>query len=185
MKLSNSLGLSHEYARKFVTKGSRAVDATAGHGRDTLLLSELVGESGKVWAFDIQDEAIESTKKLLEENNISNVEIIKDSHTRMADYVEPGLSCIMFNLGYLPGGDHSIQTQPESTIKAMESSLELLKPGGAVILVIYHGGDSGTNEREAVLEFSKSLPQNLYTVQKTSFINQKGNPPILLIIQKN
>ena len=111
MELINSLGISREYAKKQVKPGDRVVDATAGHGRDTLLLAELVGPSGFVYAFDIQDSAIQTTRELLHSKGMEgNVSIIKDSHENMEKYVGQGISCIMFNLGYLPGGDHSIHT---------------------------------------------------------------------------
>jgi len=103
----------------------------------------------------------------------------------MEKYIGHGISCIMFNLGYLPGGDHSIHTKPESSMKAIEVSGRLLKTGGIILIVIYHGGDTGFQERDAVIQFCSTLDQNIFTVKMTSFINQRGNPPIFICIQKN
>lgn len=186
MKLINALGMSREYAKKHVKPGDKVVDATAGHGRDTLLLSELVGESGFVYSFDVQDEALSSTGKLLKiKEKTSNVMLIKDSHENMKKHVEPGISCVMFNLGYLPGGDHSIHTKADSSIAAIDAASMLLKPEGLILIVIYHGGDTGFTERDSVIEHCSALDQKKFTVEMISFINQQGDPPILICIQKD
>lgn len=70
----------------FLIKGSYSnktnlnfIDLTCGNGYDTLFLSNLAGISGCVKAFDIQEEAIERTKKLLKEkSNYNNYEVIRD-----------------------------------------------------------------------------------------------------------
>ena len=41
------------------------IDATAGTGKDTVFLAKLVGEKGRVISMDIQEMAIEQTKKRL------------------------------------------------------------------------------------------------------------------------
>lgn len=184
MILINSLGLSHDYARRAVKDGDTAVDATCGKGRDTLFLSQLVGEKGCVFAFDIQDTAIEATKKLLEANNVSNTEVICESHARMDEFAPAGLACAMFNLGYLPGADHSLHTKGEITLKAIQKAMNLLKIGGIITIVIYQGGDTGFEERDMVLEFCKGIDQKQFTVMKCHFTNQKNNPPIFICMEK-
>lgn len=185
MKLPNALGMSREYAEKYIKSGDRVVDATAGRGTDTLLLSELVGKSGKVWSFDIQEEAIVSTKELLDkEGRYDNVILVKEGHEGMDEYIDEEISCAVFNLGYLPGGDHSIHTKSETSINAMEKALELMKKEGIVLMVVYHGGDTGFEERDDVLEFCSELDQHRFTTSVTRFINQRGNPPIFICIQK-
>ena len=60
-----------EFAKTIIKnkKGNNTigVDATCGRGKDTLFLANIFKE---VYAFDIQDEAIESTKELLKEYKI-------------------------------------------------------------------------------------------------------------------
>ena len=41
--------------RQVVQPGDTVIDATMGNGHDTAMLAELVGESGHVIAFDVQD----------------------------------------------------------------------------------------------------------------------------------
>ena len=49
----NALKLCHEHLKTHINTGDTVIDATMGRGRDTLLLSTLVGDGGKVFAFDI------------------------------------------------------------------------------------------------------------------------------------
>lgn len=185
MLLINALNLSHVYVANAVKPGDVVVDATAGKGRDTLLLSRLTGNKGQVYAFDIQKEAIMATKKLLEEKEINNVTFVNDSHEMIDEHVKTGISCVMFNLGFLPGFDHGIQTKGDSTITAIGKSLKLLVPGGIITIVVYHGKDTGYDERNQVLEFCNSIDQKNFTVMKTTFPNQKNDPPIFICIEKH
>ena len=178
----NALKLSHKYFLANIKSGDVVIDATAGKGRDTLLLSDLVGESGKVYAFDIQDEAISATKKLLADNNRENVTVIKESHHKLCDYVKKS-KAVIFNFGFLPGGDHSVFSKPETSIKAIRAALSIIEDDGFVSLCIYYGGDTGFDERDAILEFLQNLDQKKYTVMLQSFYNRRNCPIITKIFK--
>ncbi|HOM01778.1 MAG TPA: class I SAM-dependent methyltransferase [Acetivibrio sp.] len=183
--IKNSLGQSHDYIKMFVKEGDTVVDATCGNGNDTVFLASLVGENGRVFGFDIQDRAISNTqKKLTDLKLIDRVTLIKDGHQNMDKYIDSPVKAVMFNLGYLPSGDHSIGTRPETTIEALSKSMDLLVTGGIITVVIYYGGDSGFEEKEKVLEFLKGVDQKKFIVQCTDFINQANCPPILVCIEK-
>jgi len=185
MVIKNSLKQSHEIIKQVVEEGDHVIDATAGNGNDTLMLARLVGDKGKVYSFDIQDQAISNTIKKLQENGLFNrVEVIKDGHQNMDKYVEGNVKAVMFNLGYLPRGDHSIATKAETTIIALKKAMDLLVPGGIITVVIYYGGDTGFEEKEALLEFLPTIDSKKFTVMKTEFINQPNCPPILVCIEK-
>jgi len=185
MKLINALGMARQMAKDHIEQGDTVIDATAGRGRDTLLLSNLVGKTGRVFSFDIQEEAIASSKELFDKNKLfNNVTFILDNHEMMLKHIEEKVSFVMFNLGYLPGGDHSIGTEKESTINAISASLGLLGKNGFIVIVVYHGGDTGYEERDAVIRFAETLNQHEYIVRMSRFINQRGDPPILICIQK-
>ena len=184
MILINSLGLSHEYAQRTVRPGETAVDATCGKGRDTLFLSKLVGDTGTVFAFDIQIESVELTRSLLETHKITNTVVFNEGHEKMDELVPGGVSCIMFNLGFLPGTNHLVQTKGETTVDAIGKAMKLIKPGGIITIVIYQGGDTGYEERDMVLDYCGKVNQKEFTVMKSSFINQKNNPPIFICIEK-
>lgn len=183
--LKNSLQQSQDYVKMLVKKGDRVIDATAGNGKDSVFLASLVGPKGKVYAFDIQAKAIEATKNLLVKNNfLDHVELIVDGHQNLDKYISKQVNCVMFNLGYLPGGDHFLSTKFETTKTAINKSLNILKTGGIITIVIYHGKDSGNEEKDSLLSFVEGLKQDNYKVMVTQFVNQVNNPPILVCIQK-
>ena len=167
-----------------VKEGDICIDATMGNGNDTLLLSRLAGPDGQVLAFDIQEQALQAARqKLLRENAPANYTLFLESHTHMADHVKPdSVSCIVFNFGYLPGGDHSLATRSETSIQALEQSLILLKKGGLLSLCIYSGGDSGFEERDALLTWLKKLDSHNYLVIRSDYYNRPNNPPIPVLV---
>lgn len=172
------------FIREQVQPGDFCIDATMGKGNDTLLLSMLSGPSGRVLAFDIQEEALRLTEKRLQEAGApKNYTLLLDSHERISRYAPPGsVSCIVFNLGYLPGGDHSMATKAKTTILALKDSLPLLKNGGLISLCIYSGGDSGFEEKEAVLSWLSGLDPGKYLVIRSDYYNRPNNPPIPVLI---
>ena len=181
----NALTLVHNAINAYVKKGGVCIDTTAGRGYDTAFLCELVGKDGSVTAFDVQREALDSTRELLESKGFS-ARLILDSHANMANYFDKeSVDCIVFNLGYLPKGDHSVFTHFESTKQAIESGLELLKKGGLMTVSVYYGGDSGYEEKDALLPWLKTLDDEKYQVLATFFYNWKKDPPIPVLIIKN
>jgi len=188
--MEKSLGavkISHEVIKRFVKEGDICIDATAGRGNDTAFLCSLVKETGKVLAFDIQKEAVKSTKERLENEGYSQIgEVFCESHENMDKYAgENTVSCITFNLGWLPGGDHSICTRAESTISAIEKGLKLLKSGGIISICIYYGKDNGFSEKDAVIGYLKTIDFRQYSVFLGDFINRPNNPPIVAFVVKN
>lgn len=177
-----------EFAKKLVEdnvkEGDIVVDATCGNGNDTVFLAKLVGESGKVYGFDIQSQAILNTKeKLIENNLIDRVELIQESHEHIDKWLNGSVTAAMFNLGYLPGSDKTILTKHEQTIKALESLFKLLSVGGLVILIVYTGHDEG-NEGIHIEQYLNTLPQKYFSIMKYQFINQVHLPPYLIGIKK-
>jgi predicted methyltransferase len=183
----NTLGFVHAFLQGQVRPGAFCIDATAGRGRDTALLCGLVGEQGRVLAFDIQEEAVQSTRALLLERGYSTrAKVIHDSHSHMGRYAEAGtVDCIVFNFGYLPGGDHAVFTRPDTSIRAIDEGLRLLKPGGVMSLAIYYGGDTGFEERDALLAHLKTLDPRRYTVFCGDFCNRPNNPPIPVFLWRD
>lgn len=174
------------FIREQVNVGDICIDATMGNGNDTLLLSQLAGESGKVFAFDIQEMALSNTRKrLVNASAPQNYTLLLESHANMKQYAEENtVSCIVFNFGYLPGGDHAKATIAETSISAMEQGLSLLKKDGLMSLCIYSGGDSGFEERNQILAWLKSLDSKKYLVIKSDYYNRPNNPPIPVLIIK-
>lgn len=182
----NTIRLLHQSLQLLIKEGAFCIDATAGKGHDTAFLAELVGDAGHVLALDIQPAAVAATEALLQQKNLQQrVRVVLDGHEHLAHYAEAGtVDCITFNLGYLPGGDHNIATQANTTIAALEQGLDLLKPLGIISLAIYHGGDTGFAERDAVLQWLKQLDSKKYTVLVTDFYNRPNHPPLAVQIIK-
>ncbi|GKZ02617.1 rRNA methyltransferase [Paraclostridium bifermentans] len=168
-----------------IKEGDIVIDATMGNGYDTKYLAEKVGENGLVYSFDVQEEAIKSTKKRLEKADlIDRVNLILDGHQNMDMYVNKEVSCVMFNLGYLPRAKHQVITKPETTLEAIKKSLELLKPNGIVSIAIYTGHEGGMEECDEVFGYVSRLDQSEYSVLNCNFVNQINHPPRLIMIEK-
>ncbi|MGL5348787.1 MAG: tRNA (mnm(5)s(2)U34)-methyltransferase [Peptostreptococcaceae bacterium] len=173
------------FIEQIISEGDTVVDATMGNGYDTKYLAEKVGKDGVVYAFDVQEEAVKSTKKRLEkEDLLDRVNLILDGHENMDIYVNEKVSCVLFNLGYLPRAKHQVITKPDTTIQAIECSLKLLKPHGVISIAIYTGHEGGMDEKNSVYEFVKKLDQSKFNVLECGFINQVNNPPQLVLIEK-
>ncbi|WP_028612095.1 tRNA (mnm(5)s(2)U34)-methyltransferase [Paenibacillus harenae] len=164
------LGIAHKWIAERTSPGDIVIDATAGGGVDTLALAKLVGPKGKVYAFDIQQEALDRTSARFaayaDAAALPEVKLLLQSHSGMADAVEQDAigrtAAVMFNLGYLPGGgDLSVITEPASTIAALNAAVTLLRPGGIVTCVLYPGHPGGAEEAAAVEAWAANLPQTL------------------------
>ena len=168
-----------------ISEGDTVIDATMGNGYDTKYLAQKVGENGVVYSFDVQEEAIKSTKKRLEKENLLNrVNLVLDGHENIDIYVKDEVSCVLFNLGYLPRAKHQIITKPDTTLQAIKKSLNLLKPHGVISIAIYTGHEGGMDECNAVFDYVSKLDQSNFNVLNCNFANQVNNPPRLILIEK-
>ncbi|WEG13846.1 class I SAM-dependent methyltransferase [Pullulanibacillus sp. KACC 23026] len=186
MTLRTAVQVAKQLASERMISGGLVVDATAGNGHDTLWLAELVGPTGRVVAFDIQEQAIQQTSKRLEEAKLSQrVTLVHDSHHLALNHLpqEP-LDLVLFNLGYLPGGDKHIVTRFDTTKEACISFLSALKPGGLLILVLYPGHPEGALEAEQLEQWAATLDQKRFTAQKIGMLNQANHPPYVIAIEK-
>ncbi len=174
------LQMAHAFLEEVVTDEDIVVDATMGNGHDTLFLARL---AKKVYAFDIQEQAIEQTTKRLAEAKLDNAELLLTGHENVDQYVE-SIKAAIFNLGYLPSADKSVITQPHTTIQALEKLCQRLVIGGRIAIMIYYGHEGGDVERDAVLDFVSQLPQQEFTVALYKIINQINQPPFLVMIEK-
>jgi hypothetical protein len=142
-----------------------------------------------VYGFDIQEIALVNTEARLKEAGLYNrARLFLRGHEQMADVIDSSehgkISCVVFNLGYLPGGDHQLATRASTSITAMESALKLLRKNGLISLCIYSGGDSGFTEREEILAWLKRLDSGKYLVIVSEFYNRKNHPPLPALIYK-
>lgn len=186
MQSFNALTLSHQFLSEHIEPGDFCIDATAGRGNDTAFLCSLVGETGKVLAFDIQQDAVLSTqKRLLDCGYADRACVLLDSHSHIDRYAQPGtVQAVTFNFGWLPGGDHTIFTQPDTSLEALEKSLPLLTPDGVISICIYYGRETGFAEKETIYEWLKNVDSKIYSVLWNEFINRRNCPPIAAFLLK-
>lgn len=177
--------MSHLLLGRIILPGDEVIDATAGNGNDTLFLARLVGKTGRVYAFDTQEDALRKTERLLAEHDcLTQATLIQDSHAKIKGYVTSPVKCVVFNLGYLPGGNKSITTHARSTLAALEQSVGLTAPGGAISVVAYPGHAGGDEEAQAVADFLLSLPSPPWDVFSWRRLNAKVAAPCLLMAHR-
>lgn len=184
--LRNARYLAADYVRRTLREGDTAVDATMGNGGDTQLLAGLVGETGRVYAFDVQQEAVSRTKERLEQAGLQErVELFLCGHERMGEHVKKAPQAVMFNLGWLPGAAHQVTTRAQTTLEAVAEAARLVLPGGVVTVCIYPGHEEGRRELEALLEYAAGLDVRAYNVLHHRFLCAPPDTPQLILIQKN
>lgn len=181
----NPIETVKKMAHYYVKEGQTVVDCTVGNGNDILMLSELVGENGIVYGFDIQSTAINKTKDLLTKHGLEKRTIlINDGHENIEKHIKGKVHLVVYNLGYLPGGDKNIKTKPITTLESIKKALVLLHNNGILLITCYTGHEGGLIEKKEVKKYLKSLDQKKYNVIEFNFINQKNNPPILYGVEK-
>lgn len=183
MAMVDLVGLHKHFILEHLKEGDTAVDFTMGNGNDTLFLSRAVGKSGKVYAFDIQEEALVSTKAHLEANGApENYTLICASHHRVKEFVEGPIKAGMFNLGYLPrSGKKTVTTMLKTTMPAVEAALELLAPDGVLIVAIYPGHEEGALEGEMLREYFRGLSRFRICPSEFRILNSPSSPYFFLV----
>lgn len=204
--------LAMHIVRAYVKPGDAVVDATCGNGKDTLALAQM--NPARLYAFDVQEGAVRETIKLLEENGFGDrladsgkgnpadegftgcrIAVRQLAHENLSEFFqnEEGaeaqetanpLTAVVFNLGYLPGGDKLITTKVETTIKAVQDAMELIQKDGLVCITMYSGHPEGKKEKAALLEFAGQLDSAKWHCAYISMPNQKNDPPEILLITR-
>lgn len=178
--------------RAYVRPGDVVIDATCGNGHDTLRLAQM--QPGHLYAFDVQPAAIQATRDRLTQAGFDPgdpampITLLCMGHEKMGAYFqkrsESFARAIVFNLGYLPGGDKSNTTQTDTTLQAVQDSLDLLMPEGLLCVTMYSGHPEGANEKRALLAYAEGLDRKRWHVSYISMLNQKNAPPEILLITR-
>ena len=179
--------LAHKYWKDLLDPSDNVIDATCGNGKDTLFLSKLL-PNGKIFCFDIQKKAIENTFSLLKENLekdfTKRIFFINNSHEDFSSIEKSiPIKLIVYNLGYLPGGDKNITTKTSSTLESINNALKIITQDGAISITCYPHKE-GLKEQEAILKFLESLNSPKYSICFHKWINKK-NVPNLIWIRKS
>ena len=175
--------LHKHFILQHLKEGEVAVDFTMGNGNDTLFLSKAVGASGRVYAFDIQEEALNSTRARLTENGApENYTLICASHHRVREFVKEPIKAGMFNLGYLPGsGKKGVTTMRETTMPAVIDAIDMLAPDGVLIIAIYPGHEEGALEGDMLREYFKTTSRFRICPSEFHILNSPTSPYFFLV----
>jgi len=189
VKRTTLVNVAHELLAERLTPGNIAIDATVGNGYDTLFLAQQIGSEGRVYGFDIQPEALHSALEKCRQAQLQErTSLIQASHANMAKHIPETLhgniSAIMFNLGYLPGGDKSIITQTDSTLKALAAAIQLLSPSGILTLLAYPGHQGGDQETMQVKLWCEQLDRARFKIDAHYNTAHKDSAPRLFVIRK-
>ena len=170
---------------RIIRPGDTVVDATMGNGHDTLFLCQAVGPDGRVYAFDIQQPAVDTTDALLRKNGVRDRAVLFcRGHEYMKDSVPEKVRAVVFNLGWLPGGDHQVTTRWETTCTALESALDLLQPCGVLVLCAYPGHTEGARECKEIQALFSALPNHAFNVLHQRFLNASAGAPECFVVQR-
>lgn len=185
--IPSAVAFSHQLAAAVLRPGDVAIDGTAGRGNDTLMLARHVGPSGCVLAVDVQQTAVDATReRCLAAGVDGHVRVRCRDHAALADMLVeenfPAAKVVLFNLGYLPGGDKSCVTRTAGTLQAVQAGFAALEPGGILLVVCYPGHPGGAEESDAVGAWASSLPPEEAHVARYEFLNRVQVPPHVLAI---
>lgn len=190
------LEMAHWMLKDIIKTNDVVVDATMGNGYDTQFLAEL---GANVYAFDVQEEALNATEKRLDDAGIKNqifeknlsklltepsVNLVLSGHEKLSEYVKEPIKAAIFNLGYLPKTDKSVVTKADTTLTALDALTNQLVVGGRIAIMIYYGHEGGMEEKNAVIKWTSSLPQKDWEVTSYAPLNQIHTPPILVLIEQ-
>jgi hypothetical protein len=184
---SSHIDLAHRFWEQLLQPGDHAIDSTCGNGKDSLKLAQLIlkNDAGFLLGMDIQQEALNTTQNLLkrhlEPSLLQNVRLVLQSHDTFPEIVySKEIKLIVYNLGYLPGGNKSLTTQLETTIKSLQQALSLICKGGAISVTCYPGHPEGARELAELLSFAALLPCTEWTVSSHRTLNRTLSPELLL-----
>lgn len=187
---------AHALLSEVLRPGGLAVDLTAGNGRDTHFLFRMVGEQGRVLAFDLQEEALHATASLLEQQGARvlpgslkagepyaepGIYLVNDCHSRLSSYLQEPVPAMIAALGCLPDCDTPFASASPSTLSALRSALELLLPGGRLAVICYVDSSGRATEAEKVEQLFAGLPPEYWDVLHLSVPNRQAAPNLLVI----
>ncbi|MBO7376288.1 MAG: class I SAM-dependent methyltransferase [Clostridia bacterium] len=179
------LNLHKQFILTHLREGDVCADFTMGNGHDTEFLSKTVGPSGKVYAFDVQPQAVASTEKNLKAAGCpENYILINDSHHRAGEYIKEKIRAGMFNLGWLPGGDKSITTMRETTLPAVDTAIGLLGADSVLTVAVYPGHPEGDAEGTELRRYLSGLSRFKVCVTEIRIANSPSSPYFFLIETK-
>lgn len=181
---SSHLDLAHGLWAKVVSPGDILIDATCGNGHDTCFLVQLKAQ--KVYSIDIQSKALAEAERMakeyLSEPEQAAIQWILGSHEVFPAEISPAsVKLIVYNLGYLPGGDKSLVTRTETTLKSLQKAQDLIMQGGCISITCYPGHAEGACEEKVLLDYASALNPKEWSCCHHRWLNRQHAPSLLFI----
>ncbi|MCR8969225.1 class I SAM-dependent methyltransferase [Facklamia sp. 7083-14-GEN3] len=188
--MKNALQSSHDALGKLIERfpTGNYIDATLGKGRDSYFILSHPSFAGKLFAFDIQDQALQLAQQKLKDFPSDSFQLFNNGHEHFNQILSlstlPKIHGAIFNLGYLPGANHQITTKALTTLQALNQMAQRLVSKGKIFIVVYSGHAEGAIEKEELLEELRKWSQDQFSISILDFLNQKNHPPLLITIEK-
>lgn len=179
VNVQSILEVVKEICQRKVLNTQNVADMTVGNGNDTLMLSNLAKH---VYGFDVQKQAIQNTRHLLDEHKRHNYSLFLMGHENVDKVLNKSndISLFLFNLGYLPKGDKTVTTLAATTLEAIQKSLNIINDKGT-ILVVFYPHPEGVNEAKLAKSYLEK--ENIDYIEYHNTDNT--NAPYLVEIQKD
>ncbi len=169
--------LSHAFLKPVLHSQALCLDATLGYGHDAgFFLDQNVHQ---VFAYELQKALGQETKKRLDSSRLC---LFEKNHKTIHDdlaFLQGKLDAAIFNFGYDPK-TKEMPTQVNSSLKAVQATLALLRQKGRLALVFYPH-PQGQEEKETILEWLKQNPEVDVLCITHPF---KPNAPCLVCVEK-
>lgn len=182
------LSFAHQLWEKHIFPGDLVIDATCGNGHDTLILAKLAltNSFGSVITIDIQPEAISKAQEHLKSNLSAEMFSLIDFHLGCHSQfpkilLEKSVRLVVYNLGYLPGGNKALTTCTETTLESIRQAQHLLMPKGIICITCYPGHPEGKKEREVLLHYVEKLNYQDWSCSHHHWVNTVSAPSVILI----
>lgn len=168
--------LAHSYWSSHLKPGNNAIDATCGNGHDSLALAQILGTNGALFCYDIQPQAIQNTRKLVEK--FERVQFFSQCHSDFSSLPSQiPIHLIVYNLGYLPGGDKKKTTMTETTLQSIGAAIERIEKEGAISITCYPGHEEGAREEKALLAFLENIAG--FSICYHRWVNRITSPTLI------
>ena len=146
-----------------IKEGMMVADFGCGAGYFTILIAEKIGSSGKIYALDVQEYALDNVRAKAKINSLNNVETIRSNLEVLGSSSLPNESQDLVLLA-------NILFQSSKKSEIIQEAKRVLKIGGRIIVIDWEKGTGGfgppENSRISDLEMSD-------LVQKEGFVFQK------------